>query len=226
MGIFEELQIGSWPVVHREVVEEVESDVLGSTSLSHWAINSTSDEDEPPKEMDQFPFYPGYFIFDHLARPVTNSEDIYHCLLDYPPRKNIPVGLEHQADIPSCGTQAIGTATDDLETIKSASPNRNSSRIIDGEVSGICVMRTPKIEPLPYNGEKVGCGKADCTCVDQGSIRYVRQHIVEARDKLRKTLGQDTFMALGFDDMGEVVAHKWSEEAELLFHVVVYTNIV
>ncbi|KAK4362281.1 hypothetical protein RND71_017522 [Anisodus tanguticus] len=63
----------------------------------------------------------------------------------------------------------------------------------------------------------------DKPCIE-GSIRCVLLHIIEAREKLKLTLGEEAFVRLGFCDMGEVVAKKWSEEEEELFHEVVLSN--
>ncbi|KAL2901265.1 AT-rich interactive domain-containing protein 2 [Bienertia sinuspersici] len=196
---------GSCPVIPRELVEEVESDAPRSASLSHWATSSTSDDDEQPEELVQLPFYPGYFSFDHAVRPAINPVDMYYCLLDLPPRKQVPVGLI-------------------IKQIFLVWGLRLYDGIIDGKLDEICIMPCPKVEPTRYNSEKVGDGRTECRCPDQGSIRCVQQHIAEARDKLRRTLGEDTFMELGFYDMGEVVAEKWSEEERHLFHEVVYSN--
>lgn len=223
MGSSKELENGSYTLFPREVVEDIETDFPTPASLSHWTNNSTSDEDEPSEEMVQLPFNPGFVSFDHSVRPVINPEDVYHLLLDYPPRKRVPVGPDHQADIPNLGTREDRNA---IETCESQSSDGNSRGIIDGDLAGFCVIPIPKTEPLPYNGEKVGFGRVECLCSDQGSMRCVRQHILEAREKLRSTLGQDTFMELGFDDMGEVVADKWSKDEEQLFHEVVYANPV
>ncbi|XP_057521107.1 uncharacterized protein LOC130801305 [Amaranthus tricolor] len=198
------------PVLPRKMVEDVERGVPRSSSVSHWATSSTSDEDELPEDVRQLPYYSGYISFDHLMRPGINIDDVYN-LLDHPPRKRVPVGPDHQAEIPSWGTEVNGTTLDGLGST---------------ELGGYCIMSISKTEPLPYNGEKFGDGRTDCDCLDQGSVRCVWQHIAEARDKLRRTLGEDIFMQLGFNDMGEVVADKWSEEEQQLFHEAVYANPV
>ncbi|RWW45938.1 hypothetical protein BHE74_00048175, partial [Ensete ventricosum] len=63
-----------------------------------------------------------------------------------------------------------------------------------------------------------------CNCLDKGSVRCVRQHVKEAREKLKKVLGQEKFDQLGLCDMGENVAHRWTEEEEHLFEDVVFSN--
>ncbi|KAL9230674.1 hypothetical protein vseg_005994 [Gypsophila vaccaria] len=192
----------SCPEIFREGVHVPESDEPRSASLSHWATSSSSDKDEPQEETGQLPFYPGYFIFDQPVRTPFIPNDAYHCLLDYPPRKRVPIGLEYQAEIPPLGENTSSV---------------NSSDVI---LNGTCII--PNLESQP----KAGDGRVDCRCPDRGSTRCVRLHIAEARDKLRSVLGEDTFMELGFNHMGEVVADKWTNQEEQLFHEVVYSNPV
>ncbi|KAJ8771579.1 hypothetical protein K2173_026756 [Erythroxylum novogranatense] len=64
-------------------------------------------------------------------------------------------------------------------------------------------------------------------CLDRGSIRCVRQHIVEARQKLIEDLGEQTFRALGFCEMGdEEIANRWTEDEQQAFYEVVMSNPV
>ncbi|KAK9698970.1 hypothetical protein RND81_08G144700 [Saponaria officinalis] len=192
----------SYPEIFREGVHVPESDAPRSASSSYWATSSTSDDDEPLEEMGRLPFYSGYFEFDHPVRTSFIPNDHYHCLLDYPPRKRVPIGPEYQAEIPIWGENTSNGSTGDVI------------------LNEMCI--TPNSESQP----KAGDGRLDCRCPDRGSIRCVRLHIAEARGKLRSVLGQDTFMELGFNHMGEVVADKWTNEEEHLFHEVVYSNPV
>lgn len=91
---------------------------------------------------------------------------------------------------------------------------------------GVCVCPMPDWTSSACIDGKVGSGRTDCSCEDGGSIRCVRQHISEAREKLVKTFGRERFLELGFGDMGEQVAHRWSEEEEQVFHEVVFSNPV
>jgi len=52
----------------------------------------------------------------------------------------------------------------------------------------------------------------------------MQQHVKEARVKLMESVGVEKFADLGMLEMGEVVACKWSEEEERLFHDIVYSN--
>ncbi|KAK8948622.1 AT-rich interactive domain-containing protein 2 [Platanthera zijinensis] len=63
----------------------------------------------------------------------------------------------------------------------------------------------------------------ECDCPDEGSIGCVRQHVMEAREMLRCAL-REKFVELGFLDMGEGVAERWTEMEENLFHAVVSSN--
>lgn len=88
-------------------------------------------------------------------------------------------------------------------------------------MTGTCVIPMPDNEATAkFCYENVG----HCKCLDHGSIRCIRQHVTEAREKLRQNLGLEVFSELGFCDMGEEVAEKWTEEEEIAFHNVVLSN--
>jgi hypothetical protein len=57
-----------------------------------------------------------------------------------------------------------------------------------------------------------------------GSIRCIRQHIIEMRDKIKKKIGMEMFIQLGLDDMGEEVGISWDPQDEKLFAEVVRSN--
>lgn len=87
-----------------------------------------------------------------------------------------------------------------------------------------CIIPMPDPELSVYSSVKFGEGRQDCLCPDQGSFRCVRQHVKEARERLRETIGHEKFVKLGFYDMGEEVSRKWTEEEEQIFHEVVYST--
>ncbi|XP_074283662.1 uncharacterized protein LOC141608196 [Silene latifolia] len=194
---------GGYPDILREGAEETESDAPRFVPLSHWSTSNTSVEDESSEEMFHMPFSPGYYNFDRPFRLVCSTDDVYHCLIDNPPRKQVPIGPEHQADIPPWGKTT-------------SNGNLNGTRIM------LILERPSVIQGI----SKAGDDRIDCICPDPGSVRCVRVHIAEARDKLRRVLGEHAFTELGFNDMGEVVADKWENEEKQLFHKVVYTNPV
>ncbi|KAH9605405.1 hypothetical protein KSS87_002316 [Heliosperma pusillum] len=198
----DERENGNCPDILREGVEDTESDAPRCAPHCHWPTSSTSMEDDAPGEMFHIPFFSGYYNNDRPVR-LPSDDDIYRCMLDYPSRKQVPIGPEHQAEIPPFG--------------------KNTS---NGNLNGTLIMLNPESLPLAHGNSKSGSGRIDCRCPDRGSVRCVRVHIAEARDKLRRVLGEDAFMDLGFNCMGEVVADKWANEEEQLFHKVVYSNPV
>lgn len=166
---------------------------------------------ESGKTMDHHPVCnekPILTLEHNLPKPRTliQPEDTYHCLLRCPPLKEVPVGPKYQAIIPEwCG---YNTTKDENKFI------------------GSSVIPMPESNPTICNDDAVGKGRTDCCCEDPGTLRCARQHIIEAREKLRRNVGNEQFSALGFDTMGDFVACKWTEEDEQLFHEVVYSNPV
>lgn len=123
-----------------------------------------------------------------------------------PTRKPVPIGPNHQAELPEC--RPFGGRTEDDGSNKWI---RNS------------VMPMPATDLLSVMLKPVHC-KAGCDCLDEDSINCVRKHVREAREKLKVSVGTDTFRELGFFDMGEDVASRWTEEEEHLFKEVVSSN--
>uniref|UniRef100_A0A5B7AA07 Myb-like domain-containing protein n=1 Tax=Davidia involucrata TaxID=16924 RepID=A0A5B7AA07_DAVIN len=203
----------------------------GCISNSSWATSSTSEEDARSKAPFHLLLSPEYYNPGRPIRALIYSEEIYHPVLEYPPQKLVSIGPDFQADVPEWrpqGTKSTANCSD-LSDPTNLSPQASESNLVDGnsdenKLAGICVIPSPESEPSTYNGNKVGDGRTDCCCQDAGSVRCVRQHIMEAREKLKRTLGKERFEELGFSDMGEVVAEKWSEEEEHLFHEVVFSN--
>jgi hypothetical protein len=204
--------------------EDTEASVPGCISISSWATTSTSEEDfwlEAPVHGSCFP---DYFHAERPTRTLSHCEDIYSILLDGHPQKRVPIGPNHQADIPAWGSQGTKT-TNHLDTSEAISDSNPISGDEDEKrLMGTCVIPMPDLELSSCNGVKVGNGRIDCSCEDGGSVRCVRQHIMEARETLLKNIGLERFMELGFDDMGEHVTQKWNEEDEHLFNEIVFSN--
>ncbi|KAK1317930.1 AT-rich interactive domain-containing protein 2 [Acorus calamus] len=124
--------------------------------------------------------------------------------IDSPHRKLVPIGPDHQAEVPEwvpCGARVTDGVTD--------------------KFLGTCVL------PMSDSDSKdwmVGQGRTECNCLDESSIRCVRQRVSEARGDMMKTLGLERFGLLGFLDMGEGVSERWTEEEERVFHGVVFSN--
>lgn len=211
--------------------KDTETFMRGCISTSSWATSSTSEDDARSEAPIDVSLFPEYFSSDSPVRASNDSDDYYLSLLDYPPRKSVPVGSDHQVDVPAW-SQGIMDSLDYLEASEQVifSPQASGLELSVGNIDekrliGTCVMPMPKSEPF-CNDAAVGNGRTDCSCHDRGSVRCVRQHIVEAREKLRGTLGEERFVKLGLHDMGEEVAEKWNEEEEQLFHEVVFSNPV
>ncbi|CAN0896448.1 AT-rich interactive domain-containing protein 2 [Linum grandiflorum] len=118
------------------------------------------------------------------------------------PRKQVHIGSNHQASIPLL-------CADYCE---------------EDKLMGTCIIPMPDKESLAADSHQLGLTGPTCGCLDASSLRCVRQHITEARYKLRKSLGHDKFASLGFNNMGEEVAWRWSEDEERHFHAVIYSN--
>ncbi|XP_071731560.1 uncharacterized protein [Rutidosis leptorrhynchoides] len=130
-----------------------------------------------------------------------HASNHYSYLLEHSPVKEVPIGPEYQADIP----ELRGYDQSELKFL------------------GSCVIPMPE-DPTVYDNAKRN--KTECYCQISVSVRCAQQHISEARDNIKESVGLETFAELGFNNMGETVADKWSEEDEELFHEVVSSNPV
>ncbi|CAN1314009.1 AT-rich interactive domain-containing protein 2 [Linum perenne] len=137
--------------------------------------------------------------------PFNNS-----CLpyFDRFPRKQVHIGSNHQASIPESLMLTLSNCCD------------------EEKLMGTCIIPMPDTESVAPNCDQLGFSRPDCSCLDAGSLRCVQQHITEARYKLRKSLGHEKFVSLGFNNMGEEVAWRWSEDEERHFRAVIYSNPV
>ncbi|KAK2663306.1 hypothetical protein Ddye_001880 [Dipteronia dyeriana] len=199
----------------------------GCISQFWWASGSIVEADANSDPALHLSLFPEYFPPGHQLRTLLHSDEIYSSLLDYPPLKPVSVGPEYQADIPEWDLPGSKNTPDNqVELVQSS----DSGRLVDdgGEekLMGTCVISMPDSEASgSYCFGKWWTGN-DCECVDTGSIKCVRQHVLEARQKLREKLGPKIFEELGFCDMGEGVSEKWTEEEEQTFHEIVFTNPV
>ena len=157
--------------------------------------------------------FPEYFSPEKPFRTLARYEDIYSILLEHPPRKLVSVGANHQAEIPAW----------DFSGASDAVPDGAVGDEAEKRLMGTCIIPMPQMD-LSTNDDKVGKGRTDCSCEDWGSMRCVREHIGEEREKLLTDFGHEKFAELGLADMGEQVAEKWSAEDERIFHEVVFNN--
>ncbi|XWS60472.1 hypothetical protein CRYUN_Cryun07bG0039300 [Craigia yunnanensis] len=202
---------------HSGNAEDFEANVPGCISISSLGTCSTGEEDSWPEEPLHIPSFGECFNPERPVRTLARSEDIYSILLQCPPRKPVLVGPNYQADIPEWDSLVAWNTSNDTDVSETAAGR------CENELMGTCIIPMPALESSAYD-DKVGSGRTNCSCEDKDSISCVRQHILEAREELRKSLGHESFMKLGFCDMGELVAEKWSAEEEQLFHKVVFSN--
>ncbi|CAN0870911.1 AT-rich interactive domain-containing protein 2 [Linum grandiflorum] len=186
---------------------------------SYWAVNNSVEEAfhwDPPVDVSS----PPGTISSH---DQDENKDMYPCWSHYS-QITVPIGPDHQADIPECGVEEYDKVSTVACTTKAVSDGSLPIRGDDNNngPSGICVIPMPEVKVVEEHG--IMGRECTCNCDDEGSIRCVRQHIVEARDRLRNNIGGDKFAELGFCDMGEDVAERWSELEEEKFHEVVFSN--
>lgn len=143
---------------------------------------------------------------DYLRRTGFDPlEDDQFLLSDHSYQRRVPIGSDHQADLP------------DWIPVKFKTFCSQSSFHDTHSAQNICASS-------PDMDVQVGRSAIDCDCADEGSITCVKQHVMEARENLRRSLGTEMFTELGFSDMGEDVARRWVEMDEDLFHMVVLSN--
>lgn len=174
--------------------------------------SSSSEEDAAVGETSDWSGFPGYVDYSIPRRLPNHYDDPYISLLNSHPRKEIPIGPDHQAEVPRWDPNAskIFSGFDD--------DNRKE------RLMGTCIISMPDLNDATMEGVGVGRGRADCNCLDMGSMRCVQQHVKESREKLRESIGYENFVELGFCNMGDEVASKWTPHDQQLFHDVIYSN--
>ncbi|XP_009761171.1 uncharacterized protein [Nicotiana sylvestris] len=201
--------------------KETDMCIYGSASNSSWPTSCTSEEDIRPEAPFHILMSPEYYYFDHPFRGAAHHGEMYSSLLSDPPQKMVPIGPDFQAELPEWGAFVNQDKPYMEGMCETMCP---SSQAYENKLAGTSIIPMPAMELCADNGENIVERGGECSCEDIGSIRCVRLHIMEAREKLKLALGEETFFRLGFCDMGEVVAEKWSEEEEELFHEVVLSN--
>ncbi|GFY82944.1 ELM2 domain-containing protein [Actinidia rufa] len=210
--------------------KDVEMNASGNISSYLWVNRNAIDEHSESDAAVHLSYFPHYFELDHNVTATVQPHDIYSFLLDHAPPKLVPIGADHQADVPEWAPKGFNKYTGFVEKSDTHIVLTQSSLscvVHDDDdwmrLVGTCVIPTPDMESAAQ-GCADGGTRNYCNCLDRGSIRCVKQHIMEAREELREKLGQKIFEELGFCDMGEEVAKKWTEEAEQAFHEVVLSN--
>ncbi|KAJ4961817.1 hypothetical protein NE237_021727 [Protea cynaroides] len=225
---------GDERILHRTITElstwvdkEFETTAPRSIYSLSWVTSSTNEGDSRSEAAGRVSFSPDLSQPNYAARVMAQSDEIYSSLLDFPPRKPVLIGPDHQVDVPAWGIQGAMKASSYLDASGPISLEQSSSSDKEDneeKLMGTCIIPMHDSVPSSYTVTEFGRGRIDCTCPDDGSIRCVRQHVKEARERLRESLGQERFVELGFCDMGEEVAQRWSPEEERVFHEVVFSN--
>lgn len=195
--------------------EEPSVDASASTSsLSLVSCNTSEEEYRPdlPLQMISSP----HFV------EKRDQPSVYISILDYFPRKPVALGPDHQADIPAWRPRPVKGLPNGSD------PGVSFHHLADEdgseELMGTCIIPMPDDTAASFEDSKVSVGASGCSCPDKGSISCVSRHIMEEREILEENLGSGKFIALGFPEMGEYVASKWTEEEEHIFHEVVSEN--
>ncbi|KAK7349506.1 hypothetical protein VNO77_06928 [Canavalia gladiata] len=140
---------------------------------------------------------------DRAEKRLLDSSNA-HSGLDRCPTVHIPLGSNHQAQIPEWTGETTESDSKWLGTKVWPSEKINSRLIIERE--------------------PIGKGRQDsCGCSVQGSVECVRFHITEKRAKVKLELGT-AFYNWSFDKVGEDVRQLWTEEEEKKFKDVVRSN--
>ncbi|THG08308.1 hypothetical protein TEA_019972 [Camellia sinensis var. sinensis] len=200
---------------NRNVVSDLDDKELETSAPLSWVTSSTGGEYAESGTAICSSLLPEYLESHSPIRSKFQFKDTYSSLLNGSPRKQIPVGPNHQAELPLWEPQA-------MQKYSLGSDHIGDS--FGAKLMANCIIPMPDPELSVYSSVKFGEGRQDCLCPDQGSFRCVRQHVKEARERLRETIGHEKFVKLGFYDMGEEVSRKWTEEEEQIFHEVVYST--
>ncbi|XP_044506278.1 uncharacterized protein LOC123225956 isoform X2 [Mangifera indica] len=210
--------------------EECEIGTSACISQFLWENSSIAESDAKFGAAFHLSFFPEYFAPQHHLRALLQPEETYSSLLEATPLIPVSIGTEHQADVPEWKPRGSKSFMDNLDVsghqVELAPLSDFSLDDVGDEekLMGTCVISMPDYETSAnYCSERCGT-RNDCKCIDRGSIDCVRQHVMEAREKLRQNLGEKIFEELGFCEMGEELSKRWTEEEEQSFHEAVFSN--
>jgi ELM2 domain len=149
-----------------------------------------------------FPDYCDYHTVTQYSKVKERCSPVHELspVNEHLGHKPVAIGPNHQALIPDWNPPSVNDN------------DNNSEKWIKH-----CISPLHDLDPV------LSCNIC-CDCPDEGSIRCVRQHITEAREDLKRVFGQEKFEKLGFCNIGEEVALKWTAEEEKLFQEVASTN--
>ncbi|KAG5535172.1 hypothetical protein RHGRI_023079 [Rhododendron griersonianum] len=195
--------------------KDLELNASSSIASDLW-VNGNVGESFESEAVVHLSFFPHYFELDHRVNGLVLPHDSYSVRLDHDPRIPVSVGPDHQADVPEWAPQSFSQS---FGSCTSEDDYGNTAKL-----EGTCIISMLSTESPAYDSSVDGGTRSYCNCLYKGSISCVKQHVMEAREKLRENLGQKSFEELGFSGMGEEVAKKWSDEEEQTFHEVVFSN--
>uniref|UniRef100_A0ACD5WX85 Uncharacterized protein n=1 Tax=Avena sativa TaxID=4498 RepID=A0ACD5WX85_AVESA len=204
--------------------------IFGTSSSIHYPKGEHPIGEESLYGPDWITYFPGYFEDCVPAVGYNQADDIDSPLPEYVPRKGVMIGPDHQADVPEWSPRVpmdvhgSSSCADLAQTSVSTSEPApmDEDRESDKWIRHIVFPMVSCSNPVAL----VGDCKTDCQCSDEGSIRCVRQHVMDAREGLRRILGHDQFQELGLCEMGEDISRRWTDEEEQLFQIVVFSNPV
>ncbi|TVU46520.1 hypothetical protein EJB05_06061 [Eragrostis curvula] len=193
---------------------------LESLHLPDWVISF-------PTLPDWATSFPGYFEDCGINAGCNTVNHIDSPVHEYLPRKDVPIGPEHQADIPEWRPRVAASvpgASGSCADMAYSSVSSSEYVHTDDDSESDKWVRHSVIPMSTFPFDCIKDNKIDCDCSDEGSVRCVGQHILEARESLKRSLGQDKFRDLGLCEMGEVVSQGWTDDEEKQFQREVFSN--
>ncbi|MCO5573288.1 hypothetical protein L7F22_027057 [Adiantum nelumboides] len=159
-----------------------------------------------------FQWAPNSATVDAVSLAASLGEDFDIEGHSITPRKRVPLGSDFQADIPS-----------------RFPPHSKTTCRSDCELDNLRWLGE-QVWPMQET-KSLGCHdfslranhSYECSCKFQDTLECVRLHIKEKREALKAELG-DAFFIWGFDEMGEIVAEKWTDEEQSVFQELVRRN--
>ncbi|KAH7437867.1 hypothetical protein KP509_05G093300 [Ceratopteris richardii] len=145
---------------------------------------------------------------------ATSLEELDYDGHSLTPHKRVPLGPDFQAELPKRlleGTKSTCRSECELD-----SQRWLGERV--WPIQGVNLMDLDECASRASDYQH-----SECFCECQGSIECVRLHIKEEREALKEELG-DAFCLWGFDEMGETVADKWTNQEQSAFQKLVRSN--
>ncbi|KAE8719804.1 putative C2H2-like zinc finger protein [Hibiscus syriacus] len=162
------------------------SDFINTNGMKNLKL---MEEDTDTGAQANSPFSPEYFGFHFPRRMSGPVGDSFSLLLDRFPRKQVPLGPNHQSNIPLLGRH--------IKMYRFVQNGASDTNDINYEeiMMGTCIIPMPDSDSSANISGNICAGRTDCGCLDRGTFRCVRQHVMEARENLRKSLGHEKFAA-------------------------------